>query len=300
VLFRSKYKSTKIRKHHQKNQKTNNNKMKYVSTRRSTDQNGSVSFQEAIMQGYAPDGGLFVPTYLPTITQQEMQSWASISYAELTYQVLRKFISPLEISDNDLSQICTEAFAVWYHKDIIPVVSLQNKNNKENSLVYVSELFHGPTHCFKDLGMIMLILLLQHFATVNNKKITLLVSTTGDTGPAAVHAVRRLSASPANGSKINIIVHFPKGQISNFQKMQLTTQICYPQVTVVSFEGAGDDMDKPIKNILTAQQQQQAHPCCTGVNSYNIARPIMQAVHYVSIAQTFSSETMILLIHTES
>jgi threonine synthase len=311
--------------------------IRYVSTRRvsstSTTNNtnaDSVTFEEAILQGYAPDGGLFVSERLPTISTQELLLWASFSYTQLTFQVLRKFISLDEIPDDALLQICTEAFQKdWYHKDVIPVIPLitsavvddeeeeegssssQDNNNNHNNntnILYVSELFHGPTHCFKDLGMIMMILLLQYFATKRQKTITLLVSTTGDTGPAAVHAVRRLTGSSTaswntdnnnaeDTSPIKVIVHYPKGQISKFQRLQLTTQICYPQVTVVSFEGGGDDMDVPIKNILTEQRQKPNNNnnddecnqhCCTGVNSYNIARPIMQAVHYVSNTTLFS------------
>lgn len=287
--------------------------MKYVSTRRFTSAvNEGVTFKDAILQGYAPDGGLFVPENLPTITAEELQRWAYLSYAQLTFQVLRKFISSEEIPNDSLEGLCVDAFQKdWYHADVIPVVQLktvpdhekestsQNTAEQSRSFIYVSELFHGPTHCFKDLGMIMMILLLNYFATKHQKKVILLVSTTGDTGPAAVHAVRRLisrgSCGDGNGdnssaSRINVIVHFPKGQISKFQRLQLTTQICYPQVTVVSFEGGGDDMDAPIKNILTELRKKSDTTCdhkdhqniCTGVNSYNIARPVMQAVHFVS------------------
>jgi threonine synthase len=287
--------------------------MKYVSTRRiiSTDNEG-VTFEDAIFQGYAPDGGLFVPENLPTITAEELQRWACLSYTQLTFHVLRKFISLEEIPNDALEELCTDAFQKgWYHVDVIPVVQLmtvqdhkkesttQNFAEPSNNSLYVSELFHGPTHCFKDLGMIMMILLLQYFATKHQKKVILLVSTTGDTGPAAVHAVRRLmtrkscedgSGDNSSASAIKVIVHFPKGQISKFQRLQLTTQICYPQVTVVSFEGGGDDMDAPIKNILTELRKKSDTICdhndrqtfCTGVNSYNIARPVMQAVHFVS------------------
>jgi threonine synthase len=287
--------------------------MKYVSTRRfASAVHEGVTFEDAILQGYAPDGGLFVPQTLPTITAEELQSWSSLSYAQLTFQVLRKFISSEEIPNDSLERLCVDAFQKdWYHANVIPVVPLkavldhetesisQNTAEQSRNFIYVSELFHGPTHCFKDLGMIMMILLLNYFATKHQKKVILLVSTTGDTGPAAVHAVRRLSSrgtcgdgcgDKSSASRINVIVHFPKSQISKFQRLQLTTQICYPQVTVVSFEGGGDDMDAPIKNILTELRKQSNTTCdrtdnqtiCTGVNSYNIARPLMQAVHFVS------------------
>ncbi len=114
------------------------------------------------------------------------------------------------------------------------------------------------------------IFLLAHFASKRKKSISLLVATTGDTGPAAVKAV-----GDANNPFLNILVHYPHGQISDFQKRQLTT-VESPCVRIATFEGGGDDMDLPIKNI-----QGELEGVC-GVNSYNIGRPLMQMVHFVS------------------
>jgi len=119
--------------------------------------------------------------------------------------------------------------------------------------------------------------LLSHFATLRDTKTTLLVSTTGDTGPAAVQAV-----SDAANPLLTILVHYPQDQISDFQRRQLTT-VESPCVRVAAFEGSGDDMDAPIKRILTSQSESfldKTRLC--GVNSYNIGRPLMQMVHYVS------------------
>ena len=118
-----------------------------------------------------------------------------------------------------------------------------------------------------------LVSLLSFFASRQDRPMTLLVSTTGDTGPAAVQAV-----SDINNPLLTILVHFPLGQISNFQRKQLTT-VRSPCVKVATFQGGGDDMDRPIKNLL--KKQQQDGPKLTGVNSYNIGRPLMQMVHYV-------------------
>ena len=126
----------------------------------------------------------------------------------------------------------------------------------------------------KDLGMRVVVGLLSHFSTIRNRKTTLLVSTTGDTGPAAVQAVSDI-ANPL----LTILVHYPKGQISEFQRRQLTT-VDSKCVRIVEFEGGGDDMDKPIKTICTSQTATADHRKC-GVNSYNIGRPLMQAVHFV-------------------
>lgn len=118
---------------------------------------------------------------------------------------------------------------------------------------------------------------MSYFSSQQNIPTTLLVATTGDTGPAAVQAVSRV-----NNPLVRILVHFPLGQISEFQKRQLTT-VDSPCVRVVSFEGGGDDMDAPIKRILQSSSRGESNDgrVVVGVNSYNIARPLMQMVHFV-------------------
>ena len=118
--------------------------------------------------------------------------------------------------------------------------------------------------------------LLSYFATKRNRRITLLVSTTGDTGPAAVQAVADI-ANPL----LTILVHYPEGQISPFQRKQMTC-IASDVVIVATFQGGGDDMDLPIKNMLT-QQDTSSGRYLAGVNSYNFARPMAQIVHHVSL-----------------
>jgi threonine synthase len=179
---------------------------------------------------------------------------------------LRLFISQQEISDQDLAKICTSAFRGFADPDhAVPVVKVGS--------LYIAELFQGPTFCFKDLGMQAVINLLSHFSCQRNRKITLLVSTTGDTGPAALQAVSDV-ANPL----LTILVHYPEGQISDFQRKQMTT-VQSPCVRVAAFQGSGDDMDRPIKNILGGKAAKGT--LWTGVNSYNIGRPLMQMVHYV-------------------
>jgi threonine synthase len=198
--------------------------MKYTSTR---DASILYTFEDAICSGYAPDGGLFVPAVkeLPNISAATLQTWATLSYPQLTKHVLRLFIDPDEICDADLTDVCHSALKGFEDADhAVPL-------RQVGANFYVAELFHGPTFCFKDFGLRALISLLSYFATRRKQKTTLLVSTTGDTGPAAVQAV-----SDINNPFLTILVHYPKGQISDFQRKQLTTvrSIC---VRVVAFEG---------------------------------------------------------------
>jgi threonine synthase len=209
---------------------------------------------------------LFVPETLPCITPELLTAWASLSYPDLTFAVLRRFISSDEISNDDLKKICGAAMAAFEDpSNAVPVVKVGN--------LYVAELFRGPTFCFKDLGMRVLVGLLSHFVSKRpGQSATLIVSTTGDTGPAAVQAV-----ADANNPSLSLLVHYPLGQISDFQRRQLTT-VSSPRVRVVAYEGGGDDMDLPIKRMLSSPP---AGCMWTGVNSYNVGRPLMQLVHYV-------------------
>jgi threonine synthase len=122
---------------------------------------------------------------------------------------------------------------------------------------------------------------LSYFTELRNRPTTLLVSTTGDTGPAAVHAV-----NDASNPLLTILVHYPYGQISDFQRRQLTT-LQSDFVKVASFEGGGDDMDWPIKETLLSSKNggggAEGGRMFCGINSYNIGRPLVQMTLFIWI-----------------
>jgi threonine synthase len=236
-----------------------------------------VSFEEALFSGYAPDGGLFVPETLPQISRTTLKEWSQLSYADLIYQILRLFISSDEVDDASLKSISERSLQGFL--DPVHAVNIRHLHHH----VYIAELWHGPTQCFKDFGLRGVVNLLSHFCQKKNHRLTLLVATTGDTGPAAVQAV-----ADANNPNLSIVVHYPHGQISDFQRQSMTT-VNSPQVKIIAFDGGGDDMDIPIKNILASSSLADATPSSpsssippsyTGVNSYNIGRPLLQMVHY--------------------
>eukprot|EP00979_Chaetoceros_neogracilis_P013719 scaffold4037_cov265-Chaetoceros_neogracile.AAC.1 len=242
--------------------------MKYTSTR---DPSVSCSFEEALCSGYSPDGGLFVPKALPSVDSSMLKKWSKLSFPELASQVTRMFISPDEISDSRLTSIFEASFVKGFDASVGSTVPIKKIGSS-----FMVELFHGPTFCFKDLGMRAVVNMLSYFATKRQKNITLVVSTTGDTGPAAVQAV-----ADADNKLMTLLVHFPKGQISAFQRKQLTTANS-PYVHVVAFEGDGDDMDAPLKNILATSGLKSGNSnFVCGVNSYNIGRPLIQLLHFV-------------------
>ena len=124
--------------------------MKFTSTR-----NASIecSFEDAICSGYAPDGGLFVPSSLPEIKIETLKRWSSLSYPNLAYQVMRMFISTNEIPNESLEKICHDSFSKGFEDE----TSVCNETTctipiKKIGSSYMVELFHGPTFCFKDFG----------------------------------------------------------------------------------------------------------------------------------------------------
>jgi threonine synthase len=255
--------------------------MRYTSTR---DRSIDGSFETALISGYAPDGGLFVPVALPRLVDSNLSTeqiqdsflrdYAHLSYPELMHTILRRFIDPVEVSDEELVEVCHLALQGFEDPEhAVRVVTFDEK--EENSQFCMSELFHGPTFCFKDLGMRAVIALLGLFAKRRKQCITLIVSTTGDTGPAALQAVVDMAL---DNPYLKIVVHYPHNQISEFQKRQLlihNKNNNAQNVRVVAFEGGGDDMDKPIKNMLVSQMESNSNnnshrSIWTGVNSYNI------------------------------
>jgi threonine synthase len=262
--------------------------MRYTSTRNTT---VNVSFEQALTSGYAPDGGLFVPRWaaafgdrnnsssstkmsllLPSLDGRVLRSWQPLSYPALLQAVLRLFIDVTEVADDDLQRICHEALQGFRDPQYaVPLVELRGEsddNDDADDALTIVELFHGPTFCFKDLGMRAVLGLLQHFGQQRQRTITLLVSTTGDTGPAAAQAVA--DQQPEEQGFLKLAVHYPHEQISDFQRRQMTCLQSPKNIQVIAFDGGGDDMDAPIKAFL--QHQEDETVVRTGINSYNIVR----------------------------
>lgn len=187
------------------------------------------------------------------------------------------FISEDELPRAELRRLVPESYAGFSTSEVVPVVPLPNHyQGGKQPPIFLSELFHGPTFCFKDLGQQPLVRLLAWFAEGRGERRTMLVSTTGDTGPAAMQAVADVG-SPS----LQIIVFYPEGQISDLQRRQMTTRATGNGgiARVASFNGGGDDMDVPLKRLAADRSFAERHGLC-GINSYNLGRPVAQMVHY--------------------
>ena len=147
--------------------------MKFVSTRGQAD---AVSFSEAVAQGLAPDGGLYLPSQFPDITPF-LSEWENMSYSELCFSFFRLFAT--DINENTLHEIVEDSYSRFSHNEIAPLVSL-DENLK------VLELFHGPTLAFKDFALQLLGNLYEEQIKKSGRELTILGATSGDTGAAAI------------------------------------------------------------------------------------------------------------------
>jgi len=253
----------------------------------------NVTYAEAISTGYAKDNGLFVPESVPTLSFEDIVALGRLrSFPEVATSIMRRFIAPDEIDDASLARIVTNAFSQFEHDEIIPLVKIsggegeskqinpaspngESPNIPGQSDLQVAELFHGPTQSFKDFGQQMLVGLLDYFAVRTGKLPTLVCATTGDTGPAAIHAV-------ASSKNLKIVCGFPEGQITNLQRRQMTTVNAPGKVRVYAFQGGGDDMDVHIRRVSIDPDFASKYQLA-GVNSINIARVTAQVCHFVWI-----------------
>lgn len=231
--------------------------MLFYSTR---DINNKKTVSQAILQGLAEDGGLFVPEYFPQIDWKSFDS--TLSYPEFASKVLADYFIGDEL-EPQLKAICQNAFNFE-----LPVKELNNNT-------YVMELFHGPTLSFKDFGARFLAECMTRLS--KNRKTIIIVATSGDTGSAVASAFHKKQ-------NVNVIVMFPKGQISSRQEKQIT---CWgDNILAVAVNGTFDDCQKIVKQSFSDEWwTKQAH--LSSANSINIARLLPQLTYYAYTSWQF-------------
>jgi threonine synthase len=234
--------------------------MKYISTRGEAQ---AVSFLDAVLAGLAPDGGLYVPQEWPTFTQEEIAGFAGRPYAEIAAQVISKFAGDA-IPAVDIAAMCEEAYASFTHPATTPLKELYPG-------LWLMELFHGPTLAFKDVAMQILARLYDYVLARQNRHMTIVCATSGDTGGAAVEAFRA-------SNYVRIVALFPEGRISEVQRRFMTTT-GEANVLSISVDGTFDDC----QTLLKAMFQDTAFAReidLSGVNSINWARIAAQSVSF--------------------
>ncbi len=238
----------------------------FISTRGGV---APVDFETAVLQGFAADGGLFVPDIIPRISEEQLQKWSKLSFADLAFEILSLFIEPAILSADELRRLLSDSFDRFEHPDVVPVVTLETKSN-----TYILELFHGPTLSFKDVAMGFMVNLVDFFLQRKNEWASLVVATTGDTGPAAAHA-------SAGKKSIECWVLYPNEMISEEQARQMTTLEAsnVHAVAVTGCADGGDDLDLVIARMF-ADDSLRRQLKLSSVNSINWCRVMVQAVHY--------------------
>jgi threonine synthase len=227
--------------------------LKYYSTNLASPE---VSFREALLQGLAPDGGLYLPYSFPVLTQNELKSFSGKDYHEIAFVILNKFIGE-EIDSHDLADLCREA----YNFDIPLEKVLQRK--------YIMRLDQGPTASFKDFAARMMSRLMQYYLAADNQQLTILTATSGDTGSAVANAFYGMK-------NIRVIILYPAGEVTPMQRKQMTT--LHGNIKVISIKGKFDDCQKLVKTAF--QDPLLSHIPLSSANSINIGRLLPQTVYY--------------------
>ncbi len=220
-------------------------------------QSPKVTFREATIAGQAPDKGLYFPEAIPTLPQDLIKNINKYSKADIALQVIQPYVGDT-IPQNELKRIVEETINFDF-----PLVRINDK-------IKTLELFHGPTLAFKDVGARFMSRCLGYFVQGNNKKVTVLVATSGDTGGAVANGFYGVDG-------VDVVILYPSGKVSNIQELQLTT--LGKNVTALEINGRFDDCQKMVKQAF-ADQQLTSQLFLTSANSINVARWLPQQFYY--------------------
>ncbi len=228
------------------------NTPRYYSTR--DEQKRLLSFEDALLAGLAPDGGLYLPDQIPQLAPD---SWlAAASFNDLALQVMSAWLGQ-EISREDLQELLAEALNFP-----LPLVDLGDG-------IKVLELFHGPTLSFKDFGARTMARLMSRFLVRRKEQVTILVATSGDTGSAVVDGF-------AGQPNIEVVLLYPQGMVSPVQERQLIVK--RPGVRSFAVRGSFDDCQRLVKEAFV--DKQLADLQLSSANSINIGRLLPQSLYY--------------------
>jgi threonine synthase len=227
--------------------------MLYSTNLRSPD----VDLKGALLQGQAPDKGLYMPREIPQIPLDEIVGFHDKTYPEIAFAVLKRYTQGL-IPDADLMRLCTEC----YNYDV-PLERVYDRN-------YLMRLDQGPTASFKDFAARMMARMMRYFLAQEGGELVILTATSGDTGSAVAHAFHSVD-------RISMVVLFPIKEVSDRQRKQMTT--LGGNVTVIGVDGQFDDCQALVKRAFADPELKRIR--FSSANSINIGRLLPQAVYYL-------------------
>jgi threonine synthase len=216
----------------------------------------AVNLREALLQGQAPDRGLYLPDRFPKLAPEEITAFARLPYPEIAFRVLSKYTEGV-VLDNDLAAICRET----YNFDV-PLEKIYDR-------AYVMRLDRGPTASFKDFAARLMARLFGYFLRETGEHATVLTATSGDTGSAVAHAFHNVPG-------IRVIVLFPFAEVSVSQRKLMTTLT--GNVRTVAVEGKFDDCQAMVKRAFSDPALKSIP--LSSANSINIGRLLPQSVYY--------------------
>jgi threonine synthase len=239
--------------------------VRYISTRHGSQGDPApLGFEDVMLAGLARDGGLYLPAEWPAFSTAEIAGLKGLSYGELAFRVMRPFVGDA-FDEATFRRLIGQAYASFETPEVAPL-----KNLGESGL-HLLELFHGPTLAFKDVALQLLGRMLDHTLRVRGQRATIVGATSGDTGSAAIEAVR-------HAKTIDIFMLHPRGRVSDVQRRQMTTVLA-PNVHNIAIAGTFDDCQDLAKACFNDLAFRDRH-ALTAVNSINFARVMAQIVYY--------------------
>lgn len=216
------------------------------------------SFETAVRKGLAPDKGLYFPEKITPLDSSFFENLEQFSNSEIAFQAIKQFVGS-EIPESELKNIVKETLNFEF-----PIVAIENH-------ISTLELFHGPTMAFKDVGARFMARCLEYFNKDNDKEVTVLVATSGDTGGAVANGFLGVKG-------VKVVILYPSGKVSNVQEQQLTT--LGQNITAFEVEGTFDDCQDMVKKAfldkdLTTKKE------LTSANSINVARWLPQMFYFM-------------------
>ena len=233
--------------------------MEYISTRNNLDH---FSFKSVFLKGLADDGGLFVPKSFKSYSKEELNKLSNLSYNDLATEIIFPFIGDF-MKKEELFSTISKSYSNFRSENVVKISNLGD--------LKVLELFHGPTLAFKDIAMQLIGNFYQYHLENEQKKINIIVATSGDTGAAAIDALK-------GKSNLNVFVLHPHNRISPVQRRLMTIQE-ESNVFNLAIEGNFDDCQNLVKAMFN-DEKFSSDINMSGVNSINWARIIAQSVYY--------------------
>src|SRR5471032_1627000 len=248
--------------------------MNYISTR-GAGFGERHTFSDILLGGLAKDGGLYLPAEYPPVTADELTAWRTLSYADLAYEILRKFSD--DISDEDLRSLTRRTYTagtysnVRDHESASQITPLKTLGEEGGTTVSLLELSNGPTLAFKDMAMQLLGNLFEYTLAKQGQTLNILGATSGDTGSAAEYAMRGKQG-------VRVFMLSPHQKMSAFQTAQMFS-LQDPNIFNLAVVGNFDNCQDIVKAVSNDHAFKAANKIGT-VNSINWARVVAQVVYY--------------------